>query len=98
MGGVGLTQGGKMSRSVANIVGADLCSVALAVRAELSASRPPGSRKRLAKMAELADALDSGSSGVTPVEVQVLFFAPRRKSSRKMADQPVRRRMRSPAW
>ncbi len=27
-------------------------------------------------MAELADALDSGSSGVTPVEVQVLFFAP----------------------
>jgi hypothetical protein len=30
----------------------------------------------LARMAELADALDSGSSGVTPVEVQVLFFAP----------------------
>jgi hypothetical protein len=29
-----------------------------------------------AKLAELADALDSGSSGVTPVEVQVLCFAP----------------------
>lgn len=29
-----------------------------------------------ARMAELADALDSGSSGVTPVEVQVLFLAP----------------------
>ena len=27
-------------------------------------------------MAELADALDSGSSGVTPVQVQVLFLAP----------------------
>jgi hypothetical protein len=29
-----------------------------------------------ARMAELADALDSGSSGVTPVKVQVLFLAP----------------------
>jgi hypothetical protein len=28
-----------------------------------------------AKVAELADALDSGSSGVTPMEVQVLSFA-----------------------
>jgi hypothetical protein len=27
-------------------------------------------------MAELADALDSGSSGVKPVQVQVLFLAP----------------------
>ena len=30
---------------------------------------------RRARMAELADALDSGSSGVTPVKVQVLFLA-----------------------
>ena len=29
-----------------------------------------------ADVAELADALDSGSSGVTPVEVQVLSAAP----------------------
>ena len=38
-----------------------------------------GGRGRLAagaKMAELADALDSGSSGVTPVRVQVPLFAP----------------------
>ena len=32
-----------------------------------------------ARMAELADALDSGSSGVTPVQVQVLFLAPGKK-------------------
>jgi hypothetical protein len=43
--------------------------------------RTRGKRRRqrpaqLAKLAELADALDSGSSGVTPVEVQVLCFAP----------------------
>src|SRR5262249_22039829 len=39
--------------------------------------RPQASRtKAEAKLAELADALDSGSSGVTPVEVQVLCFAP----------------------
>ena len=34
----------------------------------------------LARMAELADALDSGSSGVTPVQVQVLFLAPSQES------------------
>jgi hypothetical protein len=33
-------------------------------------------------MAELADALDSGSSGVKPVQVQVLFLAPRRSKVR----------------
>ena len=31
---------------------------------------------KYAVMAELADALDSGSSGVTPVEVRVLLTAP----------------------
>ncbi len=35
--------------------------------------------KRHADMAELADALDSGSSGVTPVQVQVLLSAPARR-------------------
>jgi hypothetical protein len=42
---------------------------------------PPGAAleeapSHLAKVAELADALDSGSSGVKLVEVQVLSFAP----------------------
>ena len=36
-------------------------------------------------MAELADALDLGSSGVTPVQVQVLFPAPPLAKCRRSA-------------
>ena len=38
-------------------------------------------QKILAKVAELADALDSGSSARKGVEVQVLSFAPRSRGS-----------------
>jgi hypothetical protein len=45
-------------------------------RLRITREKSPKNSKSHAKMAELADALDSGSSGVKPVEVQVLFFAP----------------------
>ena len=41
----------------------------------IAAAETPALRSLRAKVAELADALDSGSSGVTPVRVQVPSFA-----------------------